>query len=160
MLKNILTIFLTLHFISTGAQDIKRIDTEELEKILQNENDNLNVVNFWATWCSPCVTELPYFQDASNKFSEKEVSFLLISLDFPSQVDTRLKPFLKEQNINLPVVLMEDLDYNKWISKVDPTWKGSLPATLIFNNPKNIRVFISGALEKNELMEFIEENLN
>ncbi len=138
----------------------ERIGTVELEAILNNEEDRLHVINFWATWCSPCVTELPYFQELSDKYSEEDIKILLISLDFPDQADSRLVPFLKEKNIQLPVVLMEDLDYNKWISKVDTEWKGNLPATLIFNNKQNKRSFVAGAIEKEELIDLVKKNLN
>ena len=117
-------------------------------------------MNFWATWCGPCVTELPYFQEALEEFSGQNVKILLISLDFPSQIDSRLLPFLEEKNIELEVVLMNDMDYNKWISKVDTNWKGNLPATLVFNNVSGKRKFISGAIEKEELFSMIRNNLN
>ena len=159
MVKYII-IFLVFQFTFSNAQEIKRIGAEDLNGILDNNENQLKVINFWATWCGPCVKELPYFQEVSKMYNDKDVSFLLISLDFPSQVDSKLKPFLKDKDIDLPLVLMEDLDYNKWISKVDPEWKGNLPATLIFNNVKDKRNFVSGAIEKHELIDLIEENLN
>lgn len=159
MIKYII-FFLVIPLTFTSAQELERIGAEDLDRILQSEDNQLHVINFWATWCGPCVTELPYFQEASRIYKDKNVSFLLISLDFPSQVDSRLKPFLEEKDINLPVVLMEDLDYNKWVSKVDSGWKGNLPATLVFNNAKDKRSFVSGAIEKHELVELIEENVN
>jgi len=154
----ILVALLNIHY--TYSQGVQKIGVLGLEKILSNEEDHLNVVNFWATWCGPCVTELPYFQEALEEFSGQNVKILLISLDFPSQIDSRLLPFLEEKNIELEVVLMNDMDYNKWISKVDTNWKGNLPATLVFNNVSGKRKFISGAIEKEELFSMIRNNLN
>lgn len=159
MIKNIV-FFLLFPLTFSNAQELERIGAEDLDMILRNKDNQLHVINFWATWCGPCVTELPYFQEVSKMYEDENVSFLLISLDFPSQVDSRLKPFLEDKDINLPVVLMNDLDYNKWVSKVDSGWKGNLPATLLYNNAKDKRSFVSGAIEKHELIDLIEENLN
>ncbi|MFW5821176.1 MAG: TlpA disulfide reductase family protein [Bacteroidota bacterium] len=159
MLKYIILI-LSFQFTLLEAQEINRIGVNDLEGILENPENVVNVVNFWATWCGPCVTELPYFQEVAGSYKNENVEFLLISLDFPSQVDSRLKPFLEEKNIELPVILMQELDYNKWISLVDPQWKGNLPATLVFNNAENKRSFVSGAIKKQELIDLIEKNLN
>ncbi len=158
LLLNLLIVFLAVNL--SYSQDIRKIGVPELEKILSNNEDQLNILNFWATWCGPCVTELPYFQEASLEFSDQEIKILLISLDFPSQVESRLLPFLEEKKIDLDVVLMNELDYNKWISKVDSSWKGNLPATLVFNNVSGVREFVPGAVDKEELFTLIKNNLN
>lgn len=149
-----------LFFLGINAQDLKRIGSQDLINLLNESSDKLHVVNFWATWCGPCVTELPYFEEVAENYEGQGVEFTLVSLDFPSQVDSRLIPFLEEKNITLPVVLMEELDYDKWISKVDAEWKGNLPATLVFNNAQGKREFIPRAVEKKELTNVIENNLN
>lgn len=142
------------------SQNLEKVGSEELIALLNDPSDKLHVINFWATWCSPCVTELPYFEEAATKFKNDNAEFTLVSLDFPSQAESRLIPFLKEKNISLKVLLMEDLDYDKWLSKVDGSWKGNLPATLIINNAEGKREFVAGALEKEELYQLIENNIN
>ncbi|MBU2938175.1 TlpA family protein disulfide reductase [Lacinutrix sp. C3R15] len=85
-------------------------------------------------WCAPCVKELPYIQEYANKNPEVEV--LLVSMDFPKDIDTKLKPFLKEKNISNKVVILDDPDANTWINKIDANWSGAIPFTIIFNNKK------------------------
>ncbi len=143
---------------STG-QDVKKIGIPELEKILKSPDDKLFVVNFWATWCAPCVKELPLFEKAAGKYDKSKVSFLLISLDFPSQIEKQLIPFLKKNNISLDVTVMTNLDYNSWIDKVDPSWHGNIPATLFFNNQKKKRHFHAGEVDGNELEKLITRYL-
>ena len=150
----------TIFIARLHGQDIQKIGIPELEQILSNEQDKVFVINFWATWCAPCVTELPHIQKVAGEYDFRDVEFKLISLDFPSQIDSRLIPFLKEKNVQMNVLLMTDLDYNKWISKVDPDWKGNIPATLIYNRADNERIFIPHVLNEDELKENIEMVLN
>ncbi len=83
-------------------------------------------------WCAPCVKELPYIQEYADKNPDVEV--LLVSMDFIKDIDTKLKPFLKERNITSKVILLDDPDANSWIDKVNPDWSGAIPFTIIFNN--------------------------
>ncbi|MFZ2287561.1 MAG: TlpA disulfide reductase family protein [Bacteroidales bacterium] len=145
----------TLGLSSMTAQKIERIGVPELEKILSGSEDILYVVNFWATWCPPCVTELPYFEKLSKEYEGKGVKFILISLDFPSQVDTRLIPFLKKSKITSDVMVMTDLEYNSWIEKVDAGWQGNIPATLFFNNARKIKHFHASEITEKELRDLI-----
>jgi thiol-disulfide isomerase/thioredoxin len=155
-IAKILVLIMALLTTPVIAQEIAEIETAELEKILNDKSDKIKVINFWATWCGPCVTEIPDFIDVAESYSEDEVSFLFVSLDFPSEVETKLIPFIKEYNIKENVGLITELEYSLWMDLVDPEWKGNLPATLIFNNAKNQRVFLPHVLEKEELVSHIE----
>lgn len=142
-----------------SGQRIEYIKIPELEKILKNSDNKLFVVNFWATWCPPCVAELPYFEKVAKDYDSKEVKFILVSLDFPSQIQKRLIPFLKKNNITLDIAVMTELDYNLWIDKVDPSWQGNIPATLFFNNSKKIRFFRPEEVGETELRKLITSYL-
>ena len=148
-----LTILLTFFAAASPAQEIEKIGVPELEKILASPDDVLHVVNFWATWCPPCVTELPYFEKLSEEYQGKDVKFILISLDFPSQIESRLMPFLKTNKITADVRVMTDLDYNSWIEKVDGSWQGNIPVTLFFNNAGNIKYFHPSEVTEKELRD-------
>lgn len=115
-----------------NTTEIPVINFETLEPLLYTDSDKIYVVNFWAMWCAPCVKELPLFQEYQNQNPNVEV--LLVSLDFPEDIETKLKPFLKKKGITSKVVLLDDPDSNSWIDKIDPNWSGSIPFTIIFNN--------------------------
>jgi thiol-disulfide isomerase/thioredoxin len=164
MFRKYFVIITTIFFLSVSinivlGQKIEYLKIPELEKILSNKENRLYVVNFWATWCPPCVKELPYFQSAAKGYDPSKVKFILISLDFPSQIEKQLVPFLKKNKILLDVAVMTDLDYNSWIDKVDTDWQGNIPATLVFNNPLNIRYFHPGELNETELKGIINKYL-
>jgi thiol-disulfide isomerase/thioredoxin len=106
------------------------------KEILESKDGKTHVVNFWATWCKPCVKELPYFEEIINRFDKDEVKVTLVSLDFLKQIDTKLIPFIKKNNIKSKVVLLNAGDPNAWIDKVDPEWSGAIPITLVFKDGK------------------------
>ncbi|UCA56595.1 MULTISPECIES: TlpA disulfide reductase family protein [Aequorivita] len=110
---------------------------DQLEKkYFQKNNDSIYVINFWATWCKPCVKELPAFERISADYSSKKVKVLLVSLDFADKIESQVIPFNKKNNIKSEVVLLDDPDANNWIPRVSKEWSGAIPATIIYNKKK------------------------
>lgn len=114
--------------------NLEVFDYNGFEKFLNKKDDVVHVVNFWATWCAPCVKELPYFEKLNSEYASKNVEVLLVSLDFPHLYESKLKPFIIEKSIASKVVALDDVDMNTWIPKVDENWSGSIPATIIYKN--------------------------
>lgn len=137
------------------SQSYSEIDRETLLEITGRNTDSTYVINFWATWCSPCVKEIPYFQELYMSKKNEKIRIILVSLDFPRQAATRLPAFLEEKGITAEVRLMTDHNYNEWIDLVDPSWSGAIPATLIYNGDK--RVFLEKELEKEELFNTVNQ---
>jgi len=133
-------------------------DFNGLEKFLNQEDDKVHVVNFWATWCKPCVKELPHFEKLNIEYKDKGVEVLLVSLDFPKQYDKKLKPFIVKHNLKSRILVLDDVDMNTWIPKVSKDWSGSIPATLIYNKEK--RKFYSKPFTYDELENEIKKFLN
>ena len=155
----ILLLSTTLSLSSASAQKVQYIRVPDLEKILKNPENKLFVLNLWATWCPPCVKEMPAFEKTAAQYGTENVRFVMVSLDFPSQVEKQLIPFLKKNNITLDVAVMMDTDYDSWISKVDEKWQGNIPATLFFNNHRQTRYFHTGELTESELKTLISKYL-
>lgn len=110
-------------------------DYKGIEKFLNTTDDKVYVVNFWATWCAPCIKELPYFEQLNKEYAE-ELDVILISLDFPKNYESKLKPFIQKHQLQSKVIAFNDPDANSWIPKVHEDWSGAIPATLIFNKDK------------------------
>ncbi len=110
---------------------------EDLAPIFEQYNDTTYVINFWSTWCAPCVKELPYFEALTEKYATQNVKVILVSLDFPKQLETKLKPFLKENNLQSTVLVLTDPDANSWVDKVNPAWSGAIPATVVYKGDTN-----------------------
>ncbi|MEE9439755.1 MAG: redoxin domain-containing protein [Saprospiraceae bacterium] len=103
----------------------------ELQSIIDSNSDKVMVVNFWATSCPPCLKEMPHFVDLQKSYDKNEVKFLLVSLDKVRDLDKRVLPFVKKHNITPEVAILGDDNYSAWTDKIDPSWYGALPATII-----------------------------
>ena len=132
-------------------------DFAGLEPFLNKNDGKTHVINFWATWCAPCVKELPFFEKIHEKYADKNVEVILVSLDFPRQYDSKLKPFIADKNIKSKVVALNDVDSNSWIPKVNEDWTGAIPATLIYN--KDRRQFYEQSFDYEELETQIQQFL-
>jgi len=150
-------LFLCLFVGSLSAQQtVQVIHMDDLESWFQKDDDVLYVINFWATWCRPCVAELPYFDDLGKHYKDKPVQVLLVSLDFVDDLESRVQPFLKKKKPKSAVYLLDEDKPNQWIGKVDETWSGAIPATIFVNKKQDIRVFHEGDFTKEELFEKVE----
>lgn len=141
------------------AQQVEVIKFPELQKRLTRPTDTVYVVNFWATWCAPCVKELPGFEQIRTANANKKVKVLLVSLDYASQLDKKVKPFVKQRGLKSEVVLLNETDPNSWIEKVDAKWSGALPFTLIVNNKTKQRTTFEQELTQAELTAALQKFL-
>ena len=119
-------------FSTAGAQEYSVYDSlPQLTSRIYQAGSATLVINFWATWCKPCVEELPCFEQLREQYADKNVQVLLVSLDFKSQLEKKFVPFLKAQQLKSEVVLFADQDANTWIPKISQEWDGAIPATVI-----------------------------
>lgn len=144
-------------YAESPQNEIKVMDFDEFQPLLHKENDTTYVVNFWATWCAPCIEELPYFEQLGEKHKDKKVKILMVSLDFSTQIKSRLIPFIKKNNLKNEVIVLDDPNSNRWIPLVDADWSGAIPATLIYN--KNKRKFYPHEFTLEELNSAVDEFL-
>lgn len=123
---------------STPSSKIPVVDYDGLAPIFAQKSDTTYVINFWATWCKPCVAELPYFLKLHEKYKNQKYKFIFVSLDFPKQIEKKLIPFLKKNPLPGEVIVLDDSDSNRWIPEVDPEWSGAIPATVVYNSDRKI----------------------
>ena len=105
---------------------------DQLAPIFQKDNDTTYVINFWTTWCKPCVEELPYIEQLHADYGSAKLEVILVSLDFPNQIESKLLPFIEERGLQSKVVALTDGNYNRWIDQVEPQWGGAIPITIVY----------------------------
>jgi thiol-disulfide isomerase/thioredoxin len=140
LLRSLSAVLLLFLPISVNAQQGRIWKWPQLEQYLTKQDDTVRVVNFWATWCGPCIKEMPLVLEAHKQFSGQPVKFLLVSLDFIKERDSKLLPFLARKQWEPDVVLLDEPDYNSWLPKVSTDWEGNIPCTVVVRNgtPKTL----------------------
>lgn len=163
MKKSILTVILSLAlfaiyaFTTNSAKEVEVISLEQLQSKTIQKNNTLYIVNFWATWCKPCIVEMPYFEEAGKKFANKKVKVLLVSLDFKSDIE-RVTKFVENKKLESEVYMLSAGNPNVWIDKIDSTWSGALPATVMYQNGQKI-FFRDGDFNNQELDSLIQTKI-
>ena len=146
-----LVFFILANAPALPAQDIQLIKSGQIEQWKQADTDTVWVLNFWATWCAPCVAELPSFEKLNTNYADQKVKVVLISTDFKKELETRVKPFVKKKKLKSQVVFMDESNPNNWIDLVSTEWSGAIPATLIIAKRKNQYLFFEKQLSYEEL---------
>jgi thiol-disulfide isomerase/thioredoxin len=144
---------------SLYSQSVRVVDFQGFEQEISRQDAQVIVVNFWATWCRPCIRELPVFQQVHDDYDEKNVKVLLVSLDFAEHLEDRVIPFINNRNIEAEVILLDDVDYNSWIDRVDENWQGDIPFTLIISRMNGERFSHFGEISLEELVITIDSIL-
>jgi thiol-disulfide isomerase/thioredoxin len=155
-------LFLALLFIGFGymlsAQQIQMIDRAWIKSMRTNiNNDTTYVINFWATWCKPCVEELPIFEKMNEQTSGSKVKILLVSNDMKRELNGRLPKFIQEKNIRSQVLYMNEINANDWIELINTNWSGAIPATWIIKPNVQRELFHEGELTFEELTKLINQ---
>ncbi|MFT7591403.1 MAG: thiol-disulfide isomerase/thioredoxin [bacterium] len=155
-------LFLTLIVGCTQEQKprLEVVNYDQLFDIIKPSDDKLYVVNFWATWCKPCMEELPHFLELDADFrSNKKYEMILVSLDNPSNLKTGVVRVVQTMNIQPNVFLLDDAKrMNEWIPAINEDWSGSIPATAFYKNGVQLE-FHEGQLTKEELNNLIQKYL-
>lgn len=139
------------------ASLIKDIDINYLNEIIGRNDDTLYVFNFWATWCKPCVEELPYFNQLKEQYPGQKLKVILISNDSRKMRESKLEEFIIKKNIQCEVAWMKVVNANLWIDQVDQNWSGAIPATLLYKGNIGFRWFKEGEIAFEELNELVRQ---
>ncbi len=110
--------------------ELKPIDATDLARLARNETDKLLVVNLWATWCGPCVAEMPEFVTMHRMYRKRNFQMVTISLDQPEQKDAALK-LLKENHASMTNYISAIDNVDKIAEALDKEWRGPVPYTLL-----------------------------
>jgi thiol-disulfide isomerase/thioredoxin len=146
--------FILLFALFTGfglyAQELKKIGIGELTETIR-KSDHPLVISFWATWCAPCVEEIPHLQAAVKEKAAKKVELLLVSLDFASYYPKKITDFITQKNFNASFFWLNETNADLFCPRIDERWTGAIPATLFVNGKTGHRKFFERQLNKEEI---------
>jgi len=138
------------------AQNIQKIKLKDFEHVLNRQGDSIYVYNFFATWCKPCVKELPNFVKFANDSANTKINFSFVSMDELESMDEKVKPFVAKKKITQKVYMVEASSYD-WLQRVYRGWGGSIPLTVVVNSHTGKRQFFEGELNYKELTQLINQ---
>jgi thiol-disulfide isomerase/thioredoxin len=137
-------------FACSSAGKIQKIDDSGIAAL--GTQKKVVVLNFWATWCQPCVEEIPILIRLQQQHPEIDV--VGISMDEPHQTSA-VEEFAKKHGMNYKVMLREGENFETMVNSIDPQWMGGLPATFIFKDGK--RTFSKvGLITEQELSKALQ----
>jgi peroxiredoxin len=136
---------------------VNMIDEAGIKELLQNKSDKLRLINVWATWCGPCVTEFSSFVDINRMYRGRDFEFISVSADNPENKEKVLKFLQKKQASNTNYLFSIDDKY-KLIEAIDPKWQGALPYTVLVEPGGKIVYAKQGIIEPSEMKKLIVDN--
>ena len=159
-MKNFFLILLFCLPLSSFSQNqYEEKDLKWLKQLLESKSDTMYMLNFWATWCLPCVEELPEFEKFRDNLNNKQSQLIFISLDAPRTAAKKMSAFLTKKKVPGQIIVINAPDYNEWINLVDKSWQGSLPATLFFRGSDGKHWFSESTLTAPELLKVSQQFL-
>jgi thiol-disulfide isomerase/thioredoxin len=155
-MKISMTFLVLLLSLALQAQTEDLVSLDRFQQMVQDEKEQIQVVNFWATWCAPCIKELPLLERLTK--NNKEVLVRLVSMDMDLDPNPdKVRKFAIRKNIQSQVLILNERNPNQWIDKIDKAWSGALPATLVINNKNGKRKFVEKELHEGDLERMIAE---
>ncbi|HVM88769.1 MAG TPA: TlpA disulfide reductase family protein [Puia sp.] len=140
---------------AVNGQGIKKIKISVLEEYIK-KSDHPLIINFWATFCSPCVKEIPYLEKIVAENKESNVELLLVSLDANSLYPAKIAAFIKEKRYTSLVWWLDENNADYFCQKIDKNWSGGIPSTLFVNNQTHYRKFFERQLTEPQVSENIK----
>jgi thiol-disulfide isomerase/thioredoxin len=132
--------FCSLLYSCSSSKLVQPIDETGLQQLVKRAHGNVVLLNFWATWCEPCVEEFPDLMKIAQQFQPQGLKIIFVSIDEPEDIEGKVLPFLKAQGVAFRTYLKKTKDDEVFINTIDTKWSGALPATFIYDT--------SGALVK------------
>lgn len=145
--------------INTSDPNVSLLKPAAFPDLVKNSAGKVLIVNFWATWCGPCVAEFPEFVKLDQTYRDKGVRFVHISADDSTDLKSKVIPFLKEQKAQSDQFLQDTDDPQEMIDQVFKQWSGALPATFVYDKTGKMVFHQFGIVDRNQMIELIEKNL-
>jgi len=139
------------------SQSIPKLKMDDVVKSFSEKNDTTYVVNFWATFCKPCIEEIPDFIRIVEKYKTQKVKLLLVSLDLPTFYPAKIASFAKKNNYKTNIAWLNETNADIFCPMIDPKWSGAIPATIIVNNKTGYKKFTEDQISPADFEKYLNE---
>jgi thiol-disulfide isomerase/thioredoxin len=145
----LLAVFMCL-VLTAGAQKIDRWKVADLQKAIDTAQ-RPTIINFWATFCIPCIQEIPHFQELVKKYKSAGINLVLVNLDMKSAYPTQIASFAKKRKFTSKIVFLDETNADLFCPVADSSWSGALPSTLMLYPKNGYRAFFEMPLSREKL---------
>ena len=160
MKKRIVCFFALICSLNINAQSVVKMSIIDVQELINSKDDGtVLILNFWATFCKPCVAEIPHFISLVAE-NPKKTKLILVSLDDKSLFPKKLRAFARRNHFATNLAWLNETDADSFLPKIDPSWSGSIPATLFINKKTGVRKFVEGELNAIEFKKALVEIIN
>lgn len=153
LIKPFFVMCILMMVLSARAQDVTLLTIEQFENRLKSGRDTTYIINLWATWCKPCLKEIPYFEKLSEELAGQKVKVILLSTDNRSKINTSVASMVKRLRLKNEVFVINEKSQQEYVKRLDKRWSGALPATLFINRLKGKQEFYEKELSYTELLK-------
>lgn len=152
-------LFVLFSLIITGSSNAQEIPSVKMDDVINMIDTSTTpvVINFWASWCVPCIHEIPFFEKQVELYKKKNVRLILVSLDFKEDYPEKLKAFVDKNKYRSKVLWLSETDADSFCPKIDKEWEGAIPATLFVNRAKNYHRFIGTQMSEEKFRSELEK---
>jgi thiol-disulfide isomerase/thioredoxin len=142
--------------VTEAVAQAKIVKLAELKRVMETPGEEIRVINFWATWCAPCIKEMPLFEKLNRE--RKDVVVTLVSMDLDLDPNpAKVHKFVERKKIASRVLILDESNPNAYIDEIEKQWSGALPATIVINSKTGKRKFVERELHEGELEKLIDE---
>jgi thiol-disulfide isomerase/thioredoxin len=128
-----------------AAVTVTPADAPVIKRAIAGQKGHVVLVNFWATWCGPCVAEFPAIVQTSRRYKAAGLCVFAVSADQLKDRQTKVVPFLIKSGADFPAYLEKSADPEQFIDAFDPAWQGDLPRTIIYDRAGRRVKILTGA---------------
>ena len=156
--SSILFFFFLFSFQFICAQNITSWKLQDMKNVIANASQP-TVFNFWATFCQPCVKEIPYFEQLVKRYKNAGVKLVLVSLDLQESYPQKIKSFVQQRKFTSPIVYLDETNADLFCPVVDSSWSGAIPASLFVNNKTGYKKFFDEGLSRKKFEKEVQAML-
>ncbi|MGE0129201.1 MAG: TlpA family protein disulfide reductase [Blastocatellales bacterium] len=127
-----------------NPKTVEATSADEFRQLIAHQRGNVILVNFWATWCAPCVKEIPEIVKLQEKYKERGLRVIAVSMDEPEELETSVRPFVKKRFPNFISYLCKESDHDKFASVIDPAWAEILPTNFLLDRDGKLKATLTG----------------
>lgn len=139
--------------------NVTQIDSTNLQNLIDESRNSVLVINVWATWCVPCVEEMPDLIKLAKYYENENVNLIGISIDYPEEIETKILPFLQQHKINFPVYVNNFNNDEVLINFLNSNWSGAIPATFVYDKKGIQKDFLLGKHSFIDFKTAVEKHL-